>query len=79
MQPTENIRERFVGIANELSYRFPDLDLRFNLESGSPILRMIAPSSSERVMSLNLSRGSYTQLLYSAIFQIKELIQHFDA
>ena len=73
------IRERFVHVANELNTRFPDLDLRFNLQSESSLLRFMAAAVSPDVVELDLAEASIEDLVYAAVFQVKEIAQIFDA
>ena len=73
------IRERFVHVANELNFRFPDLDLRFNLQSDSSLLRFMAAAVSADVVELDLAEATVEELVYAAVFQVKEIAQIYDA
>jgi len=73
------VRGQFVFLANELSHRFPDLDLRFNLRNGSSTLRFMAAAISRDVIELDLGDYETVDLLNAAILQIKEMAQIFDA
>ena len=75
----QEIKERFLSIANELNTRFPDLDLRFNLQSESTLLRFMAAAVSPDVVELDLSDATVEDLIYAAIFQVKEIAQLYDA
>jgi hypothetical protein len=72
------LREEFIYIANELTGRFPDLDLRFNLRNGSKRCRLVMPTVTSHVVELSLGRGNPEALLHEAIFAVKELAQLFD-
>jgi len=74
-----SVKGQFVFIANELSSRFPDLDLRFNLQNGTNTLRFMAAAISRDVVELDLGDHETTDLLNAAILQIKEIAQIFDA
>jgi len=76
---TGSIKGQFVYIANELSTRFPDLDLRFNLQNGTNTLRFMAAAISRDVVELDLGDHETIDLLNAAILQIKEIAQIFDA
>ena len=76
----EELRDRFVYLASELSSRFPQLDLRFNWQAGSEVLRLVLPNSSKRrVIELDIAAYERDELLYGAIFRIKELAKLYDA
>jgi len=74
-----SVKGQFVFIANELASRFPDLDLRFNLQNGTNTLRFMAAAISRDVVELDLGDHETTDLLNAAILQIKEIAQIFDA
>ena len=78
--PTEEIRERFVFLATELTTLFPALDLRFNLRSGSTSCRVFAGALSRRIVELDLeATEAPEELLHSAIWEIKRLAGLYDA
>ena len=80
MSRRNNINEeQFVKLANELNYRFPDLDLRFNLKSGSNQVRYVAAAVSSKVHSISLDDRSPGEMLHQAIFNIKEIARLYDA
>lgn len=76
---TSRVRGQFVFLAQELSNRFPDLDLRFNLQNDSSTLRFIIAAISRDVVELDLGEYETSDLLNAAILQIKEMAQIFDA
>lgn len=73
------IEAKFVAVANELNCWFPDLDLRFNLKTGSTRLRLIIPELSEEALELELNARDTTELVREAILLVKELGRLFDA
>lgn len=73
------IKGQFVYLATELSNRFPDLDLRFNLQNDTATLRFVAAAVSTDVIELDLGEHETTDLLNAAILQIKEMARIFDA
>ncbi len=79
IEGSEDIRGEFVYLANELSNRFPQLDLRFNLKSGSSCCRVVVPSQASHVIELTLGEVEPEILLYEAVFAVKELVQLYDA
>ncbi|MCB0361001.1 MAG: hypothetical protein KDD44_15235 [Bdellovibrionales bacterium] len=79
LTPNSEIRRQFISIASELSIQFPDLDLRFNLQSGSNRLRYVAAAVSTEVHEMTLGEIETRELIYEAIFTLKELAQMYDA
>ncbi len=77
--PVNAVRDQFVFLATELSNLFPELDLRFNLQSGTNQLRYRAVAVSKEVFELPLGKRSAQELLHQAIFTIKERARLFDA
>ena len=73
------VKERFLFVANELHMQFPDLDLRFNLREGSSQLRFMVGAVSPDIVEIDLDESSVEEIIYAAIFQVKELAQIFDA
>ncbi len=73
-----NIKKTFVYLAGELSSRFPELDLRFNLQTGTDRFRVIAAAVSNTVIELPIAKHECQDLLHAAIFELKELAQLFD-
>lgn len=73
------LKNRFVYFANELTHRFPDLDLRFVHKSGSSNVRFYAASVSSQVFELDLEDDSPQMLVNHASLEIKELAGLFDA
>ena len=74
----EVVKQQFHVLANELSVRFPELDLRFNLQSGTNRLRLKAASVSHEVIELPLGEYETDELLYAAMFRIKEIARLYD-
>jgi len=73
------VRGQFVFLATELANRFPELDLRFNLQNESSTLRFVAAAVSKDVVELDLGEHETGDLLNAAILQIKEMARIFDA
>jgi len=72
------IRDQFIFLAQELSNRFPTLDLRFTLQSGTQKLRFMVASISREIIEMSMIDNSPLDVLYAAIFEIKERAQLFD-
>ena len=79
LTPQPEIRQQFISIASELSNIFPDLDLRFNLQGGSNRLRYVAAAISSEVHELELGDLETQELIFEAIFTLKEVAQLYDA
>ena len=75
----DDITEQFIDIAQQVSLEFPELDLRFSLQSDSNILRYSAADVSQEVFELELGLEETTNLVYEAIFKVKQVAQLFDA
>lgn len=73
------LSKQFVYLASELSTKFPQLDLRFNYQSESGLFRIMAAACSREIYEFPLGEGSTDDVLYEAIFLIKEVAQIFDA
>lgn len=73
------ITDQFVAVASALNNHFPQLDLRFNLLSGSNVLRYQVASVSRKIFELELGTKSTKQLVHEAIFNLKEVARLFDA
>lgn len=73
------LEESFVLLAQRISNMFPDIDLRFTLQSGDQCIRYQAPDLSGEVFELDLALKSCEELIYEAAFRLKELGQLFDA
>ncbi len=73
----QEIEEQFVAVANALYAQFPDLDLRFNLRSGSTKARCLVPNTAKK--SIKLPLGKNTELLVrDAVWAIKVMVRRFD-
>ncbi len=79
LEHSHEVKERFLFVANELHSQFPNLDLRFNLREGSSQLRFMIGAVSPDVVEIDLDEASVEEIIYAAIFQVKELAQIFDA
>jgi hypothetical protein len=75
----ELVRRQFVFLASELSNTFPELDLRFNLRSGTNQLRYKAAAVSQKIFELPLGESDSRALLHQALFTIKEAARLYDA
>lgn len=74
------IESQFVRLASRISEQFPQLDLRFNLQSGTKVLRcLIAENSPSSIIEVALGSAPTEELLYEAIFAIKVATHSFDA
>jgi len=74
-----DLQKTFVSVAHQLGVLFPDLDLRFSLQSGSETLRFMAADISREVHEVSLVGKSTNEILHQAIFAIKEICGRFDA
>ena len=73
------IKERFLFLATNLHAQFPALDLRFNMAGDSTCLRFVAAAVCPDIVEIDLAEASPEELLYAAVFQVKEIAQLFDA
>lgn len=73
------IRKQFVQVAHELAVRFPDIDLRFSLTSGTKVLRYRAANISSEILEVELGSNKTQDIINEAILTIKALARHFDA
>ena len=76
--PDVSVQDQFIEVARQLSGQFPELDLRFNLEDGSPILRFMMPEFTAEVFELELGALETSHLVCEAMFTIKEIARLFD-
>ena len=77
--PVKSVEKEFVYLASALSGQFPDLELSFNLKSGSSTMRCLLTQFPEKVVELSLGDMTMETTLREAIFSIKELTRRFDA
>ena len=75
----DRMHEKFVCVATLLSNQFPDLDLRFNLTSGSSTVRFQVATVSDQIFELDLESNESTFLVHNAILSIKEVARLFDS
>lgn len=75
----QDLTNQFIYFASKVSGYFPDLDLRFNLQNGSNLIRYTAPKVSKKVFELALGAESVEELVHSATFALKEATRRFDA
>lgn len=75
----KKIEEHFVYVASALNDYFPDLDLRFNMRSGTTHIRCIIPEHSAEALELDLGAMNPQELLNEAILSIKVIARLFDA
>ena len=74
----EEIEEQFVTVANALYAQFPDLDLRFNLKTGSNKAKCLIPNSNKTAIKLHLGHKNLNLLVRDAVWAIKVLTRRFD-
>jgi len=74
-----NLREKFDSVIRELDIRFPELDLRFNFQSGSNSMRFYIADIDSDVMELDLRSVSAQAILNEATFCVKQTVRKFDA
>ena len=79
MERPDPIVDQMVFLADELNYRYPELDLRFTLPEGSSTLMLRAAAISDDPIELELGACDPQHILYDAMFQIKELARYFDS
>lgn len=79
IETRKEINKRFIFVAHELINKFPNLDLRFNLKMGTKSLRYKAAAVSGDIFELPLEERRPEEILYDAIFNIKQIAELFDA
>ncbi|MBL7661907.1 hypothetical protein JNK13_04050 [bacterium] len=77
---TENTIERqFVSVADALSERFPDLDLRFTLLDSACMLRLNLADDILESVKIELGKNNVNQIIESAILSVRRITKQFDA
>ncbi len=71
--------DKFIFFANELLFRFPDLDLRFNLSYDANAIRYKAAAISGEMFEMPLADLDPVEMVHEAVFNIKQLASLFDA
>jgi hypothetical protein len=75
----ETIEAKFTTLARELDYRFPYLDLHFNLEANSGMVRFFPGHKPSQILELSLHEENSFDLINEAILSLKELLAIYDA
>ena len=72
------IEEQFVHVASALYDHFPDLDLRFNLRSGTTKARCLIPNAQRKALKFELGGKTTEELVREAVWAIKILMKRYD-
>ena len=73
-----DIEDEFVRIATALYSYFPDLDLRFNLRTGTTSALCLVPNEAKTKLTLPIGHKAADDVVRDAVWEIKELIRRFD-
>lgn len=77
-QQEQVLRKRCSEVGQALLWAFPETDLRLNRIAGSDTLSILVPENSPERAELALSEENTEQLVWQAIFSVKQLLQRFD-
>lgn len=79
MSTTEvNKTDDFIYIASRLCEQFPELDLRFSMQTGNDSFHLSVPEVNENNYELSLQERP-DSIIQEAIFLIKEISKRYDA
>lgn len=78
MAEVANKTDDFIYIASRLCEQFPELDLRFSMQTGNDCFHLTVPELNQNNYEISLVEGA-DEIIREATFLIKQISQQFDA